>query len=204
MAKQLEGVYDRVLECAKEEFLEKGFTEASLRKIAQDANTSTGSIYTRFNDKSGLFEALVDAPAKRFKEIFLSAQVAFDELPGDLMEEQAFDYAEDHFFLLINHIYNHFDAFKLILTCSEGTPYSRFIHELVEYEVSYSVKFINSINNDALSTGRTTLEMLHIISSAFFSGFFEIVIHDMAKESALNHVERLKIFFQAGWRTILD
>ncbi len=43
MAKQKPGVYDRVLECAKEEFLSKGFLDASLRTIAQAAETSTGS-----------------------------------------------------------------------------------------------------------------------------------------------------------------
>ena len=37
MAKQKPGVYDRVLECAKEEFLSKGFLDASLRTIAQEA-----------------------------------------------------------------------------------------------------------------------------------------------------------------------
>ena len=44
MAKQKAGVYDKVLECAKEEFLSKGFLDASLRTIAQAAETSTGSI----------------------------------------------------------------------------------------------------------------------------------------------------------------
>ena len=58
MAKQKPGVYDRVLECAKEEFLSKGFLDASLRTIAQEAGTSTGSIYTRFGDKEGLFRAI--------------------------------------------------------------------------------------------------------------------------------------------------
>ena len=52
MAKQKAGVYDKVLECAKEEFLSKGFLDASLRTIAQAAETSTGSIYTRFGDKA--------------------------------------------------------------------------------------------------------------------------------------------------------
>lgn len=41
MAKQKAGVYDKVLECAKEEFLSKGFLDASLRTIAQAADTST-------------------------------------------------------------------------------------------------------------------------------------------------------------------
>lgn len=51
MAKQIEGVYDKLIECAKAEFLEKGFKDASLRTIAKNAGTSTNSIYVRFGDK---------------------------------------------------------------------------------------------------------------------------------------------------------
>ena len=53
MARQIEGVYEAVLRCAKEEFLAKGYKDASLRTIAERAGTSTGSIYTRFGDKEG-------------------------------------------------------------------------------------------------------------------------------------------------------
>lgn len=35
VAKQIEGVYDKLIECAKVEFLEKGFKDASLRTIAK-------------------------------------------------------------------------------------------------------------------------------------------------------------------------
>ena len=37
MAKQIEGVYENVLRCARQEFLEKGFALASLRDIAPKA-----------------------------------------------------------------------------------------------------------------------------------------------------------------------
>ena len=40
MTKQVEGVYERVLACAKEEFLEKGFSKSSLRTIAAKADHS--------------------------------------------------------------------------------------------------------------------------------------------------------------------
>ncbi len=57
MAKRVEGRSDKLLECAKAEFLEMGFQEASLRVIAAKADTSTGAIYTRFQDKEGYFRA---------------------------------------------------------------------------------------------------------------------------------------------------
>lgn len=46
MAKQIEGVYDKLIECAKAEFLEKGFKDASLRTIAKNAaQVLTRSMY---------------------------------------------------------------------------------------------------------------------------------------------------------------
>lgn len=41
MAKQIEGVSERIIEAAKLEFLENGYTDASLRTIATAADTST-------------------------------------------------------------------------------------------------------------------------------------------------------------------
>ena len=45
MTKPIEGVSERILSCAKEGFLEKGYADASLRTIAAKAETTTGSIY---------------------------------------------------------------------------------------------------------------------------------------------------------------
>ncbi len=44
MAKRVEGRSDRLLECAKAEFLEMGFQEASLRVISAQADTSNCAI----------------------------------------------------------------------------------------------------------------------------------------------------------------
>ena len=53
MASRIEGFDEKILSCAKEEFLEKGYTDASIRTIAQNAGVSTSTIYTRYSDKEG-------------------------------------------------------------------------------------------------------------------------------------------------------
>lgn len=59
MTKPVEGVSEKILACAREEFLEKGYSDASLRTIAAKADVTTGSIYSRFGGKEGLFSAIV-------------------------------------------------------------------------------------------------------------------------------------------------
>lgn len=58
---------------ATEEFLEYGFTKASLRRIAGSSGVSTNSIYTRFKDKEGLFKAIVDDAAAGLMNIYLES-----------------------------------------------------------------------------------------------------------------------------------
>ena len=70
MTKQIEGVSEKILACAKAEFLEKGFGEASLRTIASKAGTTTGSIYSRFGGKEGLFGAIVEPDSRPYSSPF--------------------------------------------------------------------------------------------------------------------------------------
>lgn len=203
MAKQKEGVYENVLECAKQEFLGKGFKDASLRTIAQNADTSTGSIYTRFTDKNGLFAALVSPAINGLKEWFCSELEVFHQLPADQKKGDPFEYSEDKIKAFVDYIYDHFDEFKLLINCAEGTEFEGFADDIVEIDAAYTLKYIESTGNDALTSGRATSEFLHILSSAFYSGLFEVVVHDMTREAANKHVNRLRRFFKGGWDTIL-
>ena len=41
----------KILEVAKQEFMEKGYTNASMRSIAEKSGCTTGMLYSRFADK---------------------------------------------------------------------------------------------------------------------------------------------------------
>lgn len=50
MRKKDDLAIDKIMECAKTEFLEKGFEGASMRKVAENAGYTTGMLYGRFAD----------------------------------------------------------------------------------------------------------------------------------------------------------
>ena len=64
---------NKLLESAKKEFLEKGFTAASLRKIAANAGVTTGAMYRHFKDKDSFFCALVDDAIETTKKLVMLA-----------------------------------------------------------------------------------------------------------------------------------
>ncbi len=58
-----------LLECAKREFLEKGYMKASLRNICKEAGVTTGALYFFFKDKGDLLAALVEEPLRQLYAI---------------------------------------------------------------------------------------------------------------------------------------
>lgn len=203
MAKQIEGVYEAVLDCAKKNF-RKGYKDASLRTIAQEANTSTGSIYTRFGDKEGLFCAIVEPAANGLKKMFLEIQEKFHSFDKEAQLAEMGQYTSLHQMEMLDYIYDHFDVFRLLLDCAEGTQFSRFVEELVEIEVDYTYKYMEVIGCKSVKSGLVTEEFVHIVVTAYFNGMFEVVRHNMDKASAVKYVRLLNRYHMQGFSTIFN
>ena len=204
MAKQKAGVYDKVLECAKEEFLSKGFLDASLRTIAQAAETSTGSIYTRFGDKEGLFRAIAEPVVDQFKAMFRRVQEDFHQLSEEEQRADMGQYTARHQEEMLDYIYDHFDVFRLLLDGAHGTRFSCFLDELVDIEVEYTYKYMEVIGCESVKSGLVTEEFIHIIVIAYFNGMFEVVRHNMDRAAAHRYVKMLNRYHMAGFSTVLD
>lgn len=58
---------ERLLEAGREEFLEKGFEKASLRKICERSNVTTGALYFFFENKEDLFHQIVYETLEQIK-----------------------------------------------------------------------------------------------------------------------------------------
>ena len=204
MASRIEGFDEKILSCAKEEFLEKGYKDASLRTIAQEANTSTGSIYTRFGDKEGLFCAIVEPAANGLKKMFLEIQEKFHSFDKEAQLAEMGQYTSLHQMEMLDYIYDHFDVFRLLLDCAEGTQFSRFVEELVEIEVDYTYKYMEVIGCKSVKSGLVTEEFVHIVVTAYFNGMFEVVRHNMDKASAVKYVRLLNRYHMQGFSTIFN
>lgn len=199
MASRVEGFDEAILYHAKNEFLEKGFVEASLRTIANNAGVSTSTIYTRYSDKEGLFRFLVEPATTGMREYLALSLNSFDNLEKDEQKEQYRDYADGGFPALIDFLYEHFDEFKLVVTCSPSAYYQEFLESLVQLDVEATKKFLINIRCEAYEKGRITDGFIHVVCSAFYAGLFEVVIHDMPREEAEVYITELREFYNNGW-----
>ncbi|MDO4327475.1 MAG: TetR/AcrR family transcriptional regulator [bacterium] len=204
MAKQIEGVSERILDCAKREFLDRGFMDASLRTIAAEADTTTGSIYTRFGDKEGLFQAIVEPVADEMMRMYMEIQETFHAFDDEMQKAEMGNYTSRAMDTILDYIYDHFDVFRLLLDASYGTKFQNFVDELVQIEVEYTYKYMEVIGCESVKSGMVTEEFLHIVTTSYFNGVFEVVRHRMEKESARRYVKMLEKYHMAGFDTIFS
>ena len=204
MAKQIEGVAERILTAAKQEFLEKGYVDASLRTIATAANTSTNSIYVRFGDKEGLFSAIVEPVLGEMIERFLKIQEAFHQMNRAAQAAQMPEYSDGGTAELMDYMYEHLDAFRLLLDASYGTRFHNFVDELVRIEVEYTYKYMETVGYPAQFGDALTEKLLHIVTTSRFESIFEVIRHGMSREEAKKYIELLSRYHRTGFLAIFS
>lgn len=199
MAKQIEGVYERILDCAKAEFLDKGYTDASLRSIAAAAETSTNSIYVRFGDKEGLFSAIVEPVLSEMTERFLKIQEAFCRMDQAAQAAHMAEYADGGTAELVDYMYDHLDGFRLLLDASYGTRFHNFVDTLVRIEVEYTYKYMERAGYAAQLGDAATEKLLHIVTTSRFESIFEVIRHGMSRAEAAEYIELLSRYHRTGF-----
>lgn len=203
MRKKDELAVDIILECAKKEFMEKGFEGASMRAIAERAGYTTGMLYGRFADKSQLFRELVSAAADRLFGYFSGAEDAFAAFPADRQYREMHSYVGEKVDVMMDIIYDNFDAFKLIVCKSAGSGYEYYIDQMIEIETKNTMRFIRALNEAGIPINEVRADLSHMLSSAMFNGIFEVVAHDLSREEAKHYVVQVEEFFNAGWDKLL-
>lgn len=203
MRKKDELAIDKIAECAKREFLEKGFDGASMRDIAESAGYTTGMLYGRFVDKDELFRAIVGDVADGFLSFFVKAQSDFASLPPEDQYKNMHGYVEKKTEEMLGIVYDNFDVFKLIVCKSRGSGYEKFIDRLAETETDNTMRFIRELSVAGLKVNEVRADLTHMLATAMINGMFEVVEHDFAREDAIQYVKELQNFFDAGWDRLL-
>lgn len=202
VTKPIEGVSEKILACAKKEFLEKGYSEASLRTIAAKADTTTGSIYSRFRDKEGLFGAIVEPAADGLIQIFLKIQEEFHAVKAEDQPRLMEKYVSSGMDEMLDYVYERFEEFQLLLDASYGTRYQDFVEQLVDIETEYTYKYMEATK--FLQDGsEITEEFVHITARAMFDSMFEVVRHRMDRETARKYIHMLEQYHYGGWGSLI-
>lgn len=188
-----------LLECAKKEFLEKGYMKASLRNICKEAGVTTGALYFFFKDKEDLLAELVEEPRRQLyavmeehyaAEMRNEDQVAQLELADDGDLEASRE--------IIRRMYANRDTFLLLLTKSQGSRFETWLEEVVDISEQQYRRLCDMVTN---ATGKPRIDdyMTHWMAHIMVDTFVHLFLHETEESVALKHVDALTRYLIRGW-----
>lgn len=193
----------KILEIGKKEFLIHGFKDASLRGIVKEAGFTQGAFYGYYKDKAALFDAIVAPVCDELLAKFMQAQEEHFNLIPKEETRATMELSVNYLKYFVDYMYDHYEVFKLIICCSEGTRYETFTHDLVERDAKRGYEYLSLLKESGKLKGEFSYELYHMITSAYFTAVFEMVVHDMPREQSMNYVEGIAKFFTNGWNGVL-
>ena len=193
----------RILEVGKREFLEKGYKDTSLRAVVKKAGFTQGAFYGYYNSKEALFEALTRDAAEELVNMYVKTHEDFAALAPDEQPGMLSDITEEYVPRMVNFIYDHFDAFKLLMCC--GAPGARdgFFDRLAAVEEKSCWDFVGAVKTLGHPVPEMSDTLIHILCRSFFQQLHEFVSHDVPREQAVSCSVTLSRFQHAGWIRIL-
>ena len=203
MSVKADNTRENILNTAKKHFLRDGLDGASLRNIVKDAGLTTGAFYKYFPTKESLFDALIDPYVEHIYKIYDDVLAEFEELSPQEQTDHMAVSSEDGIARIIDYVYDNYDSFRLLLKCGDSGKYADFIHSMVEREMQSTLHYMDALKKAGIDVPIVEKALLHMISTGFFSAVFQIIEHDIDRETAKNNISQLKKFQTGGWERLL-
>lgn len=202
MSTKAEDTEKNILNTARKHFLKDGFSGASLRNIVKDAGLTTGAFYKYYPTKEALFDALTDPYIEHIYQIYDRVVEDFEKLSAKEQTSNMSDTSGDGMDQMIDYIYEHYDNFRLLMKCGDSGKFETFIHNMVDREMRSSLEYVKKMKEDGIEIPIVGESLMHMIYTGFFSSIFQIIEHDIDKETAKRNVHKLREFNTGGWERL--
>lgn len=195
MQKKKEEIRERILAAAMEEFLERSYGGASLRRIAEKAGLSKGAIYSYFETKDRLFTELA-GPATRLLEESLTR---YPDRDGG--EKRNFDSTEENiknFKAFARAVLEYRDAFRLTLFCAAGSGLENYKETIIQLYSRNALEWMPVLMRRKDAFCIISEMFIHTLASIYISFLEEIILHDPDPAEVESYAEQMAIFVHSG------
>ncbi|MBQ5316798.1 MAG: TetR/AcrR family transcriptional regulator [Oscillospiraceae bacterium] len=190
--------HERIIASAKDEFLTRGFENASMRRIAANAGITASGLYKHFPNKEEMFAFLVQPMLDEFLELYRCKEREEKDAIERVGASAAFQ-NEDAVYAMA-FIYDHLDEFRLLVCCSQGTRYENYAHRLAEMEEESSLRFIEVLRRRGDHVPEFDRREFHLLVSSNVEAVLQPLRHDFTREEAMHYAQTINTFFAKGWK----
>lgn len=190
---------DKIANAARAEFLAKGYTDASLRKIAEKAGVTVGAIQTRYKSKDELFACLLKPFLDDIAALFQNTKSDYysDSNAGILPHLKASMQHESAAILRL--IFDHYEEATLLLCRSAGSGLAHYFDEIVQSKIEESVLFFRNAGHMDMDEG-----LLGLLIAVQFDCYRRIVMECADRKAAEKYMDSLMVYHLGGWTALFD
>ncbi len=199
MPKDKTASHIRVMAAARDEFMEFGFEKASMRRVGERCGLTAAGLYRHCRDKEDLFDQLVAPAIERLKSWM---DTHLTKYLTTVRDEGNLKWQDSWIDMMREVVYPHVDDYHLLLTCSSGTKYESFLHDLTQTAQERMLQYLPVLRDKGLTIREISPAALHLLLSAYVTALFEPVIHRYSLEESMKCLETIEAFFLPGWKTL--
>lgn len=192
---QKDEIYVAIIEAAEKEFLEFGFNNMSLRRIAASIPISVSNIYNYFKNKDELFSEIVKPAVDYIEKIIIRSK------DKQHLQSTTPEYIEWHI-RFINLIYKFIKKHRieliLLFTKSSGSKFDNYKKTIVEKYTE--MQTCTSVNGDNLVS-----DFFMYNFTFFYLNFLEnLAIGNFNDDKIKQHLVEMTIYSHGGFIALLD
>lgn len=190
---------DKITTAAREEFLERGYSGASLRKIAEQAGVTVGAIQIRYKSKDELFTCLLEPLLRGIEELFQDTKADYySEATSDLLAGLKISMRHESNAIL-HLIFDHYEEAVLLLCRSAGSSMEHYFDEVVQSKIAESMTYFQKAGFAGIDE-----KMLTILISTQFDSYRRIVEECADRQTAERYMDILMIYHFGGWTAFFE
>lgn len=202
MAKEVKSGETRqlLLQCAKKEFMEKGYSKASLRSICKEAGVTTGALYFFFQDKDDLFCSLVSDSLMRIMELIKEHQQFEENEAKEEILSSSHDMESERILVevLVHEMYQNRDEMLLLVNGAQGSSLENAVDRIIDEMDAHNLHLARATCQE-LGIPMLEEKLLHWMSHNQIDMFLYMLKHIETEEQALAFGRQAMTYLVTGW-----
>ena len=189
-----------LLQCAKKEFMEKGYSKASLRSICKEAGVTTGALYFFFQDKDDLFCSLVSDSLMRIMELIKEHQQFEENEAKEEILSSSHDMESERILVevLVHEMYQNRDEMLLLVNGAQGSSLENAVDRIIDEMDAHNLHLARATCQE-LGIPMLEEKLLHWMSHNQIDMFLYMLKHIETEEQALAFGRQAMTYLVTGW-----
>ncbi len=194
-------IHRNVLSVAREEFIERGYKDTSMRAISKKSGVGLGNIYNYFKNKDELFRQVLEPVIDALLEI-TNEHNSNAKLNIGIFKSQ--EYIKERNQIFLELVLGFKEELRILLFKSHGSSLEDFKEDYIDKNTETGLEFLRLMKERHPQINIKISDFfVHTMSSWWIGILGELVTHDLERDELECFISEYVEYTMAGWEKIM-